>query len=109
MTAIGKTQHEPYIYAKSKKCETFLYKTIQTLCKKQDNSRYVFNPKRKTLYVTQFFMKILKLAFAYKKDDTLCYVSFLYTKIQTLRKKHDHLRYVFIYKKLDTLRYASFH
>ena len=35
--------------------------------------------------------------------------TFLYTKIQTLCKKQDNLRYVFIYKNLDTFRYASFH
>ena len=51
------------------------------------------------LYVTQFFMKIPKLAFIYKKHDTLHYVTFLYTKSWTLRKKKDNLRYVFIYKK----------
>ena len=34
---------------------------------------------------------------------------FLYTKIQTLCKKQDNLRYVLIYTKIDTLRYAIFH
>ena len=43
-------------------------------------------------------MKFLKLAFIYKKHDTLRYVKVLYTKSQTLRKKKDNLRYVFIYK-----------
>ena len=48
---------------------------------------------------TQFFMKILNLAFIYKKPDTLRYVEFLYSKIQTLRKKQDNLRYV-LYTKI---------
>ena len=65
--------------------------------------------KINTLYVTQFFMKILKLEFIYKKYETFWYVKFLYTKIQTLRKKQDNLRYVFRYKNPDTLRYAIFH
>ena len=43
-------------------------------------------------------MKFLKLAFIYKKHDTLRYMTFLYTKSQTLCKKQDNLRYVFIYK-----------
>ena len=45
--------------------------------------------KRNTLYVTGFFMNFLKLAFIYKKHDTLRYVTFLYTKSWTLRKKQD--------------------
>ena len=36
-------------------------------------------------------------------------VTFLYTKIQTLRKKQENLHYVFIYKNPDTLYYAIFH
>ena len=34
---------------------------------------------------------------------------YVYTKIQTLCKKQDNLRYVFIHKKPSTLRYAIFH
>ena len=79
-------------FAKSKKiCFTFLYTISQTL------------------YSAQFFLKSLKLAFVYKKDDTLCYMTFLYTKIQPLRKKQDNLRYIFVYKKPDTLRCMIFH
>ena len=52
---------------------------------------------------------MLKLAFIYKEHGTLRYVMFLYTKIQTIRKKQDVLRYVFIYQNMDTLRYAIFH
>ena len=48
------------------------------------------------------FMKCLKLAFIYKKPDTLRYVTFLYTKSHILRKKQDNFYYVFIYKNLDT-------
>ena len=54
-------------------------------------------------------MKILKLEFIYKNHDTLRYGTFLYTKIQRLRKKQDNLPYVFIYKNPDNLRYAIFH
>ena len=34
--------------------------------------------------------------------------TFLYTKIQTLFKKQDNLRYVYIYIEQDTLRYVIF-
>ena len=54
-------------------------------------------------------MKILKLAFIYKKHNTLRYVTFLHTKTLTLRKKQDNLRFIFIYKIPDTLSYAIFH
>ena len=54
-------------------------------------------------------MKFLKMAFKYKKHDTLRYVTFLYTKSDTLRKKQDNLRYVFIYKNPETLRYGIFY
>ena len=47
--------------------------------------------------------------YLYTKNMTLCVTWRFYTqKIQTLRKKHDNLRYVFKYKNPDTLRYAIF-
>ena len=56
MTAISEIQRTRFdIYKRAKKCKTFLYKKCQTLCKKQDNSRYVF---------------------IYKKQDTLRYAIF---------------------------------
>ena len=56
MTAIRETQRARfYIYKREKNCETFLYTKSQTLCKKQDNLRYVF---------------------IYKKPDTLPYAIF---------------------------------
>ena len=54
--------------------------------------------KRNTLYVTRFSMKFLKLAFIYKNHDTLRYLTFLYTKSETLCKKQDNFSYIFIYK-----------
>ena len=54
-------------------------------------------------------MKILRLAFIYKNHETLRYVTFLYTKSQTLHQKQDNLHYVFLYRNSDTLRYAIFH
>ena len=44
----------------------------------------------------------------YKKHDTLRYVTFLYTKILTLRKKQDYLRYV-LYTKSLTLCVTQFY
>ena len=86
MYHIKKAKH----FAKSKRISvTFLYTKIRTL------------------YIPQFFMKILKFAFIYKKHDTLHYVKFLYTKIQTLRKKQDKLPYV-LYTKIWTLCVTRF-
>ena len=56
--------------------------------------------KSHTLYITRFFMKFLKLAFyVFKNYDTLRYVTFLYTKIHSLRKRKDNLRYIFMIQK----------
>ena len=108
MTNICKRQRSRlYIYTKRKNCKTFIYKNPDTLQKaRQFALRFIW--KIQTLNVTQFFMKILKLAFAYKKHDTLRNVTFLYTKIQKLRKNKDNLRYVFIYKNL-TLSVTQFY
>ena len=73
MTPISKRQRDCfYIYKKQENCETFLYKKIHTLFKKQDSFRYDFiykNPdtsqkarqfllhlytKSQTLYVMRF-------------------------------------------------------
>ena len=71
--------------------------------KNQDSLRYVLYTKSRIFYVTQFFMNFSILEFLYKKHETLRYMTFLYTKSQTLRKNQDNLRHVFIYKNLDTL------
>ena len=98
-----------FIYEKSKtNFETFLYTKSSTFGKKQEIFRYVLYTKSMTLYVTWFFMKIFKFAFIYKKNDTIRYMTFLYTKIETLRKKQDNLHYVFIFKNPDTLRHAIY-
>ena len=47
-------------------------------------------------------MKFLKLAFIYKKHDTLRYMTFLYTKSKIFRKKEDNFRYV-LYPKIRHL------
>ena len=69
-----------YIQKKQKNCETFLYTKSQTLFKKLDNFRYVFIWKKPYTLRYGIFMKFLKLAFTYKNNDTLGYVTFLYTK-----------------------------
>ena len=45
-------------------------------------------PKSNSLYVAGFFMKFLKLAFIFKKNYALGYVTLLYTKSKTLRKNY---------------------
>ena len=46
--------------------------------------------------------------YIYKKQKYFRNV-YIYTRIQTLFKKQDNLRYDFIHKNPDTLRYAIFH
>ena len=85
---------------KSQNCDTFIYiyTKSQTLCKKQDNLRYVLFTKSLTLYVTRFFMKFWDWhLYIYIKHENLRYVTFLYTKRQSLKKKQDNLRYIFLY------------
>ena len=48
----------------------------------------VFNTKSKTLYVAQFFMKVLKLVFIYVQyHDTLRYVTWYIEKDREFEKK----------------------
>ena len=70
-----------YIYKKQKKCQTFLYTKSQTLFKKLDNFRYVFQYKKQYTWRYGIFMKFLKFVFIYKKHDTLRYVTCINTKI----------------------------
>ena len=97
-----------HLSKKQKNAKRFYIQKARHFVKGKTISVMFLFTKSKTLYVTIFFMKFLKLAFIYKNYDTLRYMIFLYTKIQTLRKKQDNLRYVFIYKNPDILRYAIF-
>ena len=73
-----------------------LYTKIQTLCKKQDNLRYVFIHKKPHTFRYAIFHDFFKLEFIYKQKA--CHFAlrevFIY-KSTTLRKKQDNLRYVF--------------
>ena len=91
-----------------KKCEMFYIQKSWQFSKSKTIWVTFLYTKIQTLYVTRSFMKFLKLAFIYKKHDTLCYVKFSYTKRQTIIKNQDNMRYVFIYTNPDTLRYAIF-
>ena len=92
-----------YINKKQKNCTK-----SRRLRKSKTISIAFLYTKIQTLYITRLFVKFLNLTFIYKKHETLRYVTFLYSKSMTFRKKQDNLRYVFIYKKPDTLRYAFF-
>ena len=99
-----------FIYTKSKQnCEPFLDTKSHSIFKKLDNFRYVFLYKKQYTWLYGIFMIFLKLAFIYKKHDTLRYVKILYRRSKTLRKKQDNLQYVFIYKNPALLHYANFH
>ena len=54
------------------------------------------------------FHEIFDKGICIQKLDTLRYVTFLYTKSPTLRKKQDNLRHVFLYTKSPTLYVTRF-
>ena len=95
MTSINERQGAHLYTQKSKKCETFLYTKGQTLFKKQDNFCYVLYTKSQTMYVTQFFAKILNLAFINKKH---AYVTFIYKKVRHFAKRN-RICVTFLYTK----------
>ena len=97
-----------FLYTKSKKLRNvFIYKKSDTFQKVRQFPLHFLYTKCKTIYVTRFSVKMLNLAFIYKKYDTLCYVTFLYTKGETHRKKQDNLRYLFN-TKIQTLCVTQF-
>ena len=97
-----------FIYTKSKNnCETFLYKKIQTLCKKQDNFRYVLYTKSKTLYVKQFFVKFLSWNL-YTKSMTLCVTWSFYIQKARHFSRSWTIPVTFIYIKSYTLDVTGF-
>ena len=111
MSAINERQRARfYIYEnKINFLNLFKIQKERYIAKSNTISLMFLYTKSQTPYLKRFFVKFLKLAFIYKKHDTLCYGMFLYTKILTLRKKQDNLRYVFMLKNPDTLHYAIFH
>ena len=100
MTLIIERQRtRSYIYTKRKKLrKVYRYKKSLTLCKKQNNLRYVI------------FHGIFEVSFyIYTKRMTLCVTwRFLNTKIQTLRKSKTILHYVFLCTKSLTLFVTRF-
>ena len=81
-----------FIYIGGKKANVFIYTSRMTI-----SITFLYS-KSMILYVARFLKKFLKLSFNHKKHDTLRYVTFLYTKSRTLRKKQDNSHCVFIYK-----------
>ena len=76
-----------YIYIYTQKARHFSKRRAIFIYKKLDNFRYAI------------FHENFEIDICIKKHDTLRYVKFLFTEIQTLRKKQDNFRYVFIYKR----------
>ena len=107
MTPISESQRGPfYRYKKQKLGNDYIYmRDAWHFAKSKIICVTFLFTKSRTLYVTRFFMKFLKLGFIYiyKKHDTLRYVTFLYTKSQTLLKKQDNLRHVFKYNVTKSL------
>ena len=91
---------------KGKNCETFI-----CICKKPDTFQKArqfplrFYSQKSIHYTFRDFSWIFWNwhFYIFKKYDTLRYVTFFYSKSQTLRKKQDNLRYVFLHTKTLTL------
>ena len=90
-----------YIYIKQKNEKLlYIYTKFQTLFKKQNNLRCVFIHRKPGTLPYAIFHKCLKFAFLYiQRAGHSALREFLYTKILTLRKKQDNLRYVFNIQK----------
>ena len=80
-----------YLYKKQKKLRNvFIYKKPDTFQKARQFPLRFYTQKA-IHWRYGIFMKFLKLAFIFKKHDTLRYVTFIYSKSMTLRKKQDNL------------------
>ena len=104
MTPISKRSRAYfYIYTKKKKCKTFIYiynnpdsfqKARQFTLRFCSQKSIHFTLRNSSWSFWNWYLNI------YKKHDTLRYVTFLYTKIQILRKSKTNLRYFFNTKSL---------
>ena len=91
---------------KAKKCETFIYiyKKPHTFQKSRQFALLFYSQKSGHFTLRDFSCIFFYWhLYIYIKHDTLRYVTFLYPKSQTLRKKQDNFRYVFLYTKSRTL------
>ena len=96
------------IYTKSKKiAKHFIMQKARHFSKSQTISVTFYIKKRYTLSHV-IFHEIFEVGIYIQKHETLRYVTFLYSKSQTLRKKQDNLRYVFIYKNPALLSYCKY-
>ena len=88
-----------YLYKKQNNRETFLYifTKSHTLFKNKDNLRYIFIDKKPDTLPYTIFHEMIEIGIYIYPKSTLRYVTFYYTKIKTLRKKQDNVRYVYIY------------
>ena len=113
MTPINERQHARFYLYKNKNIPKRLYinTKIQTLCKKQDNWRYVFIDKKAYTLCYTIFHEILKLAFIYtqKAQHFALHNVYIYKKPDTSKQNTTICVTFFKYKKPDTLRYAIFH
>ena len=110
MTNISEIESAHFIYTKRKrKWETFIYKKKSRHFEKSKTICVTFLfTKIQTLYVMRFFMKILKLAFVYKKHDTLRYVTLLYTQKSRHFVKSKTICVTFLYtvRMISTARFS---
>ena len=99
MTPISKRKHALfYKYKNQNKLQNIYF--IQ---KKPDNFQKArqfalrFHTQKVRHFILRDFYEFLKFAsiYIYTNHDTFRYVTFLYTKSQTLRKKKDNLSYIF--------------
>ena len=67
-----KTTCTCYIYIKQKNCVMFLYTKGQTICKKQDNWRYVFIHRELDSLRYAIFHEISEIGFYIQKSMIIC-------------------------------------
>ena len=87
-----------YLYKSKKDCKTFIYIYTQIarhFAKKARQFTLRFYSQKARHFTLRNFHDFMEIdIYLNKKYENFCYVTFLYTKIQTLRKKEDNLSYV---------------
>ena len=92
-----------YIQKKEGNKKFFLYSKSLNLTKSKTICVTFCIHKKSNTLPYMIFQEFFKKALMFKKHDTLSYVTFLYAKIQTFRKKQNNLRYFLMYKNPETL------
>ena len=88
----------------------YIYKKLDTFQKSRQFTLLFYSKNARHFTLRDFSWNYWNWhLYKYKNHDTLSYMTFLYSQIQTLWKNQDNLGYgFFIYRKPDTLGYTKF-